>query len=348
MMTEYSTLVDVDWEELLTPIAPECPAGESLRYEGTYDRIHEARRADDPDVPQGIWKTALKKADWPAVEALCLEALAYRSKDLHLAVWLLEAWFHLYGLAGVQQGMALLRELCTRFWDTLYPQLEGDDVEFRLAPLEWLNEKLTLTFKQLPMTAPSSADVPAYTWADWESAQHLDYVASRDHAAMPAAEAAGSVTTARFRQSALLTPIAFYAELEAALQQTLDTTAACAELLQATLGNNAPSFGQCRTVFEAMQRFVGGILDERHTELDAEPDLAGSGQDDGPAADGPARGLDVWRPDPQSDRGLPAPAGSRRVPAAHRAAQSHAVSGAPRRVVGPHDPGRTVAGTGEQ
>jgi len=291
-MAEYTTLVDVDWEELLKPITPECPAGESLRYEGTYDRIQEARRADDPDVPQGIWKTALKKADWPAVEALCLEALAYRSKDLHLAVWLLEAWFHLYGLAGVQQGMALLRELCARFWDTLYPQLEGDDVEFRLAPFAWLNEKLALSFKQLPMTA-SSADVPAYTWADWESALHLDYVASKDQAARHEAEVEGKVTPVRFHQRALLSPRAFYAELAVALQQVLAATAACEELLQAYVGKHAPSFWQCTTLFEAMQRFVDGILAEHDGTIEAETSPARSGQHDGMGNNGASSAAQV-------------------------------------------------------
>ena len=284
-MIENTTLVDVDWEELLAPIAPECPSGESLRYEGTYDRIQEARRADDPDVPQGIWKTALQKADWPAVEAMCLEALAYRSKDLHLAVWLLEAWFHLHGLSGVQQGMTLLRELCARFWDTLYPPLEGDDVEFRLAPFTWLNEKLALSFKQLPMTAPP-ADVPVYTWADWESALHLDYVASKDQAARHELEAVGKVTPARFRQSVLLSPRAFYTEFAVALQQVLAATAACEELLQGYLGKHAPSFWQCTALFETMQRFVDSILAEYDDALKAETSPVGSGQHDGPGQNG--------------------------------------------------------------
>ena len=41
---------------LLAPISEKRPAGESLRYEGTYDRIMEARREDDPSLEQGVWK----------------------------------------------------------------------------------------------------------------------------------------------------------------------------------------------------------------------------------------------------------------------------------------------------
>src|SRR5687768_7221535 len=87
----------VDLDALLQPISPERPAGEWLRYEGTYDRIQEARRQDDLTLPQGIWKTAQKRANWQTVEALCIEALRARSKDLQVAAWLLEAWLQLHG-----------------------------------------------------------------------------------------------------------------------------------------------------------------------------------------------------------------------------------------------------------
>jgi type VI secretion system protein ImpA len=57
------TLIDV--EELLQPIPGDNPAGESLRYQGTYDRIADARREDDPILSQGIYKSNLKRADGP-------------------------------------------------------------------------------------------------------------------------------------------------------------------------------------------------------------------------------------------------------------------------------------------
>jgi type VI secretion system protein ImpA len=49
----------LDLEALLVPIPGDHAAGGSLRYEGTYDRIQEARRADD-DLPQGAWQHARK------------------------------------------------------------------------------------------------------------------------------------------------------------------------------------------------------------------------------------------------------------------------------------------------
>ncbi len=71
----------VDVQGLLDPISRERPAGESLRYEGTYDQIQEARREDDQTLSQGIYKARLKRADWEADEAICVEALERRTKD---------------------------------------------------------------------------------------------------------------------------------------------------------------------------------------------------------------------------------------------------------------------------
>ena len=40
----------IDIQELLQPIPGANPAGEPLRYQGTYDRIADARREDDPTL----------------------------------------------------------------------------------------------------------------------------------------------------------------------------------------------------------------------------------------------------------------------------------------------------------
>jgi type VI secretion system protein ImpA len=88
-----------DLERLLDPVSAERPSGESLHYEGTYDRIREARREDDPRMSRGIYESEPKRADWAAVESLATESLSTRTKDLQLAAWLTESWTHLYGRA---------------------------------------------------------------------------------------------------------------------------------------------------------------------------------------------------------------------------------------------------------
>ncbi|HYH86896.1 MAG TPA: type VI secretion system protein TssA, partial [Pyrinomonadaceae bacterium] len=202
-----------DLERLLEPISAERPAGEQLRYDGTYDRIREARREDDPRLSQGIYQSELKRADWPAVEALALEALTSRTKDLQLAAWLAESWLYLYGFAGAREGLALLAGLCERFWDGVHPEIGEDGFENRIAPIIWVNEKLSLKLKQLHVSSPQAGDVEAYTYADWESACHLENLALRDPKGAQAAEARGAVTTSKFHSSVMLTDRQFYVTL---------------------------------------------------------------------------------------------------------------------------------------
>ncbi len=265
-MTGEPANLRIDLERLLNPISVEHPAGESLRYEGTYDQVRAARREDDAELSQGIYVTDLKRADWPAVQKLCLDALETRSKDLQLAAWLLEAWLHLYGFAGVAEGFKLLGALCDGFWDDLHPQLDGDDLEYRLAPLEWINEKLTLKLKQIVLTAPQTGNAPAYAWADWESACQLDQQTRRDPKAMQLAEAKGKVTTARFQNSVMLTPKAFYARLDEELSYASDAIAVLENLLDAKCGKQAPSLFQFKDTLGAIHQLVFEVLRVRQDE----------------------------------------------------------------------------------
>jgi len=53
----------IQLDDVRTPISEEMPCGESLRYEGTYDRINEARKADATHLPRGVWERSLKISD---------------------------------------------------------------------------------------------------------------------------------------------------------------------------------------------------------------------------------------------------------------------------------------------
>ena len=263
--------LQTDIETLLAPIAMERPAGESLRYEGTYDRIQEARREDDPTLTQGVWKTRLKRADWEAVQALCLEALETRSKDLHIAVWLLEAWLHMYGLAGVRTGLQLLTGLCESFWEELHPAWDPDNPEYRFAPLVWMNEKLVIQLKQLPLTHPATGEGQAYTLADWENALLLESVLQRDAKALQTAEATGKATQTKFLGSATLTSTAFYTALVQELRQTLEASTELERCLEDFCGSKAPSLGRLKDTLLQAQHLVETLLQERGVSVDPAP-----------------------------------------------------------------------------
>ena len=261
MSTEAPHVFDL--ERLLEPVSPERPAGEPLRYEGTYDRIREARREDDPRLKQGIYESELKRADWPAVEALALEALETRTKDLQVAAWLLEAWLQLYGFAGAEAGLRLLAGLCENFWEHLYPEMEGGDIENRVMPLVWVNEKLAVKLKQLPVSSPQTGDLPAYSYADWESACHLENLARKDPKAAQAAEARGEATTSKFNSSVMLTDRRFYADLLAEAGGATEACETLERLLEELCGRDAPSLRQFREALSETRRVAAEILESR-------------------------------------------------------------------------------------
>jgi type VI secretion system ImpA family protein len=282
-MTAVTELPKLDIQELLQPIPGPNPAGEPLRYQGTYDRIADARREDDPTLSQGIYKSSLKRADWADVEAICIDALTKRTKDLQIASWLLEAWLHQYGFSGVTNGLRLLAGLCENFWDHLYPSLEVDEIEGRVAPIEWVEQKLTLKLKQLPLTLPGEVSDESYSYLDWESACHFENLAMKDPRALQEALAKINPTVATFRAAIAETDSAFYIELVEELGQAIDGCVAVEQVLDAKCGKDAPGLRQFKEALSAIQQLVSQDLHTREEQIEIfseEVDSAETGEAD--------------------------------------------------------------------
>lgn len=147
----------LDIETFLAPISEDQPAGEDLRYDPVYDAIKEARRADDL-LDRGDWQRELKTADWNEVVKLSTAALQERTKDLQIAVWLTEGLVYTSGFPGLAAGLEILCGLLENFWETLHPPIEDDDLDYRVGPLSFLNDKLWLAIKGVPLTDPQSTE----------------------------------------------------------------------------------------------------------------------------------------------------------------------------------------------
>jgi len=258
-----------DMAALLAPITETAPCGEYLLYEGTYDRIKEARREDDVSLEQGVWKHNLKRADWPIVESMCVRALEEYTKDLQIAAWLLEAWLHLRGFAGLRDGLALIDSLVRKYWDGLYPPIPDGDVEFRMGPLIWMNERIPTEIKLVPITQPDSQDVRAFSWADWEIASRTEPVKGD--------ATSDKITQARFQQSATLTPTSYLViqvqDLEAAME-------GCNRLnvsLDDKANGMAPSLQQLTITLEPIHGLLDSILNQRDVNPQLQPQDGASG-----------------------------------------------------------------------
>ena len=177
-----------------------------MRLAAPYDAIQEARRSDD-DLDRGDWVREIKVADWSAVIRIATEALVTKTKDLQLAVWLVEALVKRHGFPGLRDGLRLLRELQERFWDSFYPEIDNGDLELRVGLLGWLNLKLPPSIRLIPVTQGMNAE--GYAWIRWKESRDVDNIGRRDQAAMAALVAEGKITGEQFDKAVEATPLVY-------------------------------------------------------------------------------------------------------------------------------------------
>jgi type VI secretion system protein ImpA len=241
-------------EGLLNPIPGDNPSGKSLRYDPVYDKIREARREEDV-LPQGDWSREVKKADYPLVIKLATDALSTKSKDLQVAAWLTEALLFKEQLPGLREGLDLLRGLLENFWDTLYPELEEDDLEFRSAPIAWVGSKLDSAVRRLPLTK-NKLDFFKY-----QESRRVGYEADAASsesktAARAAAIAEKQCTAEEFDEAVRATGDAFYEKLAANITAAQESIQSLETLTDSKFGREAPNFSNLRTALEELQDMV--------------------------------------------------------------------------------------------
>jgi len=240
-------------EGLLNPIPGDNPSGKTLRYDPVYDKIREARREEDV-LPQGDWSREVKKADFPLVIKLTTEALSTKSKDLQLAAWLTEAVMFRDHIAGLREGLDLLRGFMETFWDTLYPEIDDGDLEFRAGPLAWVGSKLDGGVRRLPLTK-SKLDYFKYQESR-RVGYEADAVSEEKAAARAAAIAEKKCTAEEFDEAVKATGDAYYEKLAANLVAALESLQLLETLSDEKFGREAPSFANLRTALEEVQDLV--------------------------------------------------------------------------------------------
>lgn len=259
----------IDIDSILTPIPGDNPAGEDLRYTATYEELKEARRADDP-LDRGQWQREIKTADWNKVVAIATEVLSSKTKDLQIAAFLTEALSNIEGFAGVTAGLTIITGFLRLFWEHLYPRIEDGDLEYRVGSLEFLNEKLWLPIKQIPLTDTNTA---GYSWMKWQESRKVGSekdllnqsgsVDANKRKARTELIAEGKLTAEEFDTAVTLSSKAFY-------QTLAEKVTACVEAfeqLDATVdekfGREAPRLTELKTSLEDCNLLVSKILKEK-------------------------------------------------------------------------------------
>jgi type VI secretion system protein ImpA len=136
----------LDFEFLLADVPGKNPAGVDLREDyspqAVYRLLKDVRAAARAAERNAAWErdeSAGARADWSPILKQAPQVLAAQSKDLEIAVWLLEALVRAHGFAGLRDGLRLLCGLVERFWEHVYPLPDEDGLETRVAPLAGLN-----------------------------------------------------------------------------------------------------------------------------------------------------------------------------------------------------------------
>ena len=247
-----------DLSELLAPLRETDPVGESLRYGPVYSHILDARFEDDHSLPMGEWTRPLKKADWRAVESLCIDALRKSSKDLQVAAWLTEAWIRRCGLAGLVAGSRLLEGLCRDFWEDIHPRIEDGDAEIRTAPLFWANDTFAeALLLHVPLMPCADAVTSYLTLNDWQRAVAAEF--------SPGTSRDGKIDGAPYRQDILqeaLEHIPFLITTDEDAQKAIEAWRALVRLLDDKLGNESPSLSKVIENLRQIRLAVRSLLQQ--------------------------------------------------------------------------------------
>ncbi len=279
----------LDVSSILSPIPGDNPAGADLRYEAVYDEIKEARKADD-ELERGDWQRDLKAADWSKVVQLSCAALAQKSKDLQLAVWLTEGLVKTDGFQGFALGLEVINGLLQNFWEHLYPEIEDGDLDYRAGRLAFLNDSLWLLLKQTPLTDRSKAN--AYSWLDWKESREVGYekdllaedgsVDEKRQQRRSAAIADGKLTAEEFDKALAYTGEGFSKEQLHALLEAQKQFTVLDELVDEKFGDQGPTFAQLRETLADCQLFFARLFKEKGWQLEenVSPDAAPASESD--------------------------------------------------------------------
>ena len=162
-------------------------------------------------------------------------------------MWWGEAATLTEGYAGMQQGINLCARLCDQYWDGLFPEAEGGDMEQRIGNIGWFVARLVSLSTLAPVTRGRTG---AYSLQQMQTARSLQATLERspEKAAHLPPEA---LTLDKFNRALRETP-------KDDLRQTLAFIEGCQQALSdwqtavdAKLGADGPSFVPAREALAA-------------------------------------------------------------------------------------------------
>jgi type VI secretion system protein ImpA len=111
-------------QEWLQAVAADAPCGPNLEYEQDFLALEQAARGKE-EQQYGDTVIPAEEPDWPGVIDKA-SALLDRTRDLRIIMYLTRGLTATQGLPGLRDGLSLVGEILTNFWEPVHPQLVID------------------------------------------------------------------------------------------------------------------------------------------------------------------------------------------------------------------------------
>jgi type VI secretion system protein ImpA len=243
-------------EALLAPISPDLPKGADTAYSQEWDDIRRLREGDDP-YPQGEWVREIQTPQWPKVRDLCESLLKTKSKDLQVSCWYAESMIHLEGFPGLTFGLKVLDGLLSRYWEAGPSSMFPEDVEERIGRFDWLNAKLPMVIRSVPMTSPK---VGGYSHVKWEESRLVENNGARDAKAKEQDIAEGKLSGEAWDKAASASGQGFYIRLYEQVQGARQTFEELERRIDQRFSQDAPNLNGVREALKACHELANQML----------------------------------------------------------------------------------------
>jgi type VI secretion system protein ImpA len=246
----------LDLEALLAPVSESAPSGGNLEYEPEFAALEEAALGKRE---QQIGNATIpgEPPNFSVLFARSLELLK-RSKDLRIAGHLTRAAIEKQSFAGLQQGLALTRQLLQKYWATLHPQLDpddGNDPTMRISALSaFVSPDLISALRAAPLLVSQVAGPITL--------RHFAIASGDVSAAGDIGKVDMALLDAGFREAQL----AVLQRLAATLESARNELKGVSEAFQAGAGNSGPDLSALDRVLYQAQSIVRPRLAARSSE----------------------------------------------------------------------------------
>ena len=260
----------IDILELLKPIPGDDPGGISLLYEGTHDRLMEARREEDPSLPMGVWDRPLKEASWSEVIGIGTDTLINKSKDLRTSVIFVEAMLIRDSYDGFKLGLGFLNKLLDDYWENMHPKLiDDEDLENRMLIFEWFAQKTSVAVQFQQLTAPVTS-IESYNYFDWLKVDKL-YKApkkrqSKRERELNSSERLAFPSIAGYENSLINTPTNWLRDNFGDVVECSQLTTTLDEKLTTLMGKSAPNLRPLHSALDGINVKTKILLDQRELQ----------------------------------------------------------------------------------